>query len=119
MRCTRSVLVPWTNAKRSAIPKGDPLEQVFELDSYARGVYNCGMLANSETAGCQLPGFTSATPWRSVATPLLHRTAMPAKLAMKDTLIASAFLCAYMALYLAVGFVGLSAVEWVWTYVTN
>ncbi len=38
---------------------------------------------------------------------------------MKDTLIASAFLCGYMTLYLAVGFVGLSAVEWVWTYVTR
>jgi hypothetical protein len=38
---------------------------------------------------------------------------------MKDTLIASTFLCAYMALYLVLGFVGLSAVEWVWTYLTN
>ena len=96
------------------------MEQVFELDSYARGVYNSGMLANySQAAGCQLPGFTSATPWRSVVVPALHRRAIPAKLPMKDTLIASAFLCAYMAFYLAVGFAGLSAVEWVWTYVTN
>jgi len=44
---------------------------------------------------------------------------MPAKLAMKDTLIASAFLGAYMALYLVVGFVGLSALERVWTYLTH
>jgi hypothetical protein len=44
---------------------------------------------------------------------------MPSGVALKDTLVASAFLCAYMALYLAVGFVGLSAVEWVWTYLTN
>ena len=44
---------------------------------------------------------------------------VPAKLAMKDTLIASAFFCAYMTLYLAAGFVGLSAVEWVWTYISK
>jgi len=44
---------------------------------------------------------------------------MPGEVALKDTLVASTFLCAYLALYLAVGFVGLSAVEWVWTYLTN
>jgi len=44
---------------------------------------------------------------------------MPSGVALKDTLVASTFLCAYMALYLAVGFVALSAVEWVWTYLAN
>jgi hypothetical protein len=44
---------------------------------------------------------------------------MPVKLTVKDTLIASTFLCAYMALYLLVGFVGLAAVEWVWAYLAN
>jgi hypothetical protein len=76
------------------------------------------MLATSQL-DCQLPTFTSAAPWRPVAAPLLDRTPIPAKLPMKDTLIASTFLCAYMALYLVLGFVGLSAVEWVWTYLTN
>ena len=44
---------------------------------------------------------------------------MPSGAALKDTVVASTFLCAYMALYLAAGFAGLSAVEWVWTYLTN
>jgi hypothetical protein len=44
---------------------------------------------------------------------------MPEKLATKDTLIASAFLCGYVAFYLAMGFVGLAAVERVWAYLAN
>jgi len=77
------------------------------------------MLANSQTAGCQLPTFATSATRRAVATPTRDRLSIPGGVALKDTLVASTFLCAYMVLYLAVGFVGLSAVEWVWTYLTN
>jgi hypothetical protein len=94
------------------------LEQVFELDSYAIHVYNFGMLANSQTAGCQVPTFPAAASWRAVNT-ARNQTPMPVQHATKDTVIAAAFLCAYMAFYVGVGFAGLSAVEWAWTYLTN
>ena len=100
------------------IPKCDPLEQVFELDSYAINVYNFGMLAHSQTAGCQVTAFPATAPWRPVNT-VRNQARMPVQHATKDTVIAAAFLCAYMAFYLGVGFAGLSAVEWVWTYLTN
>jgi hypothetical protein len=94
------------------------LEQVFELDSYAIHVYNFGMLANSQTASCQVSAFPATAPWRPVKT-VRNQAAMPAPHAVKDTVIAATFLAAYMALYIGVGLVGLSAVEWVWTYLTN
>jgi hypothetical protein len=99
------------------ISKRDSFEHVFGLDSYAIHLYNCGMLSNSNPAGCHVQ--TLPAPWSRPSPSIQGRTAKPAALAMKDTLIASAFLCGYMTLYLAVGFVGLSAVEWVWTYVTR
>ncbi len=76
------------------------------------------MLAHSQ-ADSQIPTFSSATPWRPDATPSLDRPAMPEKLAMRDSFVASAFLGAYLALYLGVGFAGLAAVDWVWTYLVN
>jgi hypothetical protein len=100
------------------IPKCDCLEQAFELDSYAKDVYNFGMLANSQTAGCQVSTFAATSPWRQV-NKALHERAVPGKHDTKDTVIAAAFLCAYMVFYLGVGFAGLSAVGWVWTYLTN
>ena len=95
------------------------MEHVFELASYAEDHYTCGMLANSQTAGCQLHPLATSVTWRPVDTPIKDRSSMPSGVALKDTLVASTFLCAYMALYLAVGFVALSAVEWVWTYLAN
>jgi hypothetical protein len=85
------------------------------------------MLANSQTVDCHAAVFRPAAPWSPSAHPGLRRTALASSLpspiasqvATKDTLIASAFLCGYMAIYLAAGFVGLSAIEWVWTYLTN
>ena len=95
------------------------MEHVFELASYAEDNYTCCMLANSQTADCQLPTFATSATWQPLATPINGRSSMPGEVALKDTLVASTFLCAYMALYLAVGFVALSAVEWVWTYLAN
>ena len=94
---------------------------------YAQGVYTCVMLANSQTVDCHAAVFKPVAPWSPSAHPGLRRTALASSLpspiasqvATKDTLIASAFLCGYMAIYLAAGFVGLSAIEWVWTYLTN
>jgi hypothetical protein len=82
-------------------------------------IYTYAMLANSQTAGCEITPFASDSPWRPITTPIVQRAAMSENLAMKDTLIASAFLCAYIAFYMVVGFAGLSALEWAWTYLTN
>lgn len=76
------------------------------------------MIPNTPVTDCPIPAFAPVIPLRHVRHPL-KLSVMPAKLAMKDTLIAAAFLCAYMTLYLAAGFVGLSAVEWLWAYISR
>ncbi len=88
------------------------------MDSYVSSGHNCWMIPSSELTDRHIPAFAPVVPLRHVTRPL-RLSVVPAKLAMKDTLIASAFLCAYMTLYLAAGFVGLSAVEWVWTYISR
>jgi hypothetical protein len=76
------------------------------------------MIPRSEIADRHIPAFAPVVPPRHVSGPL-KLSVVPAKLAMKDTLIASAFLCAYMTLYLAAGFVGVSAIEWAWAYISR
>jgi len=72
-------------------------------------------LRSNHRVAAALPGRQDLPARLTIAS----RTAFSQKAVTRDSVVASAFLCAYVALYLGVGFAGLAAIDWIWAYLVS